>query len=189
MNLSIRRPATPADAEAIAMIGRQSFTDTFGVLFIHREDMIDYVDKTYSKQRVETSLQRSSNIYFLGLVDDQPAGFAKLKINSSHPVINKPRQCELQRIYVLKEFHGCGIAQNLMSAIIDEAKKTDAQSLWLDVHIHNERAKKFYNRNGFLNAGDHRFTIGSQEFLYYVMELDLHIKHLQSAPIQKTIAG
>jgi len=186
MNLRIR-PAITTDAEAIAFIGRQSFTETFGALFINKDDMINYLMSTYSRPRVESSLKKSGNIYFLGMVDNQPAGFAKLKINSSHPAIVKTSQCELQRIYVLNEFHGCGIAQNLMTAIVEEAKKTRTECLWLDVHIHNERAIKFYIRNGFSKAGDHRFTIGSQEFLYYVMALDLATKFYQlSAPFQKT---
>jgi ribosomal protein S18 acetylase RimI-like enzyme len=170
MNIQIRN-ATGNDATAIALIGRQSFTDAFGPFFIEQCDCSDYVNKTYTTDRVRQSISNPQNLYFLGCVDGEPVGFVKLKIGSRHPVIVSERQMELQRIYVLKEYHGSGVGQRLMDEAI--AATCGGEMLWLDVYVCNEKALRFYRRNGFVRLGEHRFTIGSQEFLYDVVGLDL----------------
>ena len=43
--------------------------------------------------------------------------------------------------------------------------------IWLDTHISNEKAIRFYEKNGFKKIGNYFFTIGTQTFEYYVMEL------------------
>jgi len=47
--------------------------------------------------------------------------------------------------------------------------------LWLNVHTSNEKAKRFYEQNGFSKAGNHTFTIGAQTFDYYVMALPIKV--------------
>src|SRR5215207_8434767 len=168
MNVFIR-PGRTEDAAGIAAIGRVSFIHAFQHLFLQKKDMEDYVAKTYTTERIAASLGKSLNRYYVCFADDRPVGFAKLKKGSSHPVLQSSRQCELQRIYLLPEFHGSGAGQLLMNEIIKAARQTEAEFLWLDVHIANEKAKRFYYRNQFSKAGDYRFTIGTQEFHYDVM--------------------
>ena len=67
---------------------------------------------------------------------------------------------EISKIYVRASAHGSGIAQQLMSVAVENARAEGAQSVWLGVNQQNERANSFYERNGFLLVGERRFEVG-----------------------------
>jgi GNAT superfamily N-acetyltransferase len=58
------------------------------------------------------------------------------------------RDTQLDLLYVLESQHGTGMAQRLLEAVLPPG--TPAQ-LW--VFEHNPRARRFYQRNGFLPDG------------------------------------
>jgi GNAT superfamily N-acetyltransferase len=66
----------------------------------------------------------------------------------------------LLRLYTRKEWIGCGVGAALMQACIDEAKQRGCDTLWLGVWEHNARARAFYGRWGFQQAGSHIFQLG-----------------------------
>ena len=67
---------------------------------------------------------------------------------------------EISKIYVRANAHGSGVAQELMSVAVENARAEGAQSVWLGVNQQNERANTFYQRNGFLVVGERRFQVG-----------------------------
>ena len=67
---------------------------------------------------------------------------------------------EISKIYVRASAHGSGIAQQLMSVAVENARAEGAQSVWLGVNQQNERANSFYERSGFLVVGERRFQVG-----------------------------
>jgi ribosomal protein S18 acetylase RimI-like enzyme len=172
MNIKLE-PARTEHAEHISVIGRQSFSDAFAHLFLNKEELRDYLDHTYDPARLKGSIAKPNNAVFMAFYEDRPAGFVKMKKNSRHRVISAERQSELQKIYVLKEFHGTGVAQALMSEVVDVSGRIATGCLWLDVHIANDKAIRFYEKNGFSKAGRHEFMIGTQMFHYHVMALPI----------------
>lgn len=66
----------------------------------------------------------------------------------------KHQLCELDRIAVLPEYRGKGIAKKLFSALVGDAKsyyrkhKQKLRKLYLLTHVDNERAHKFYEKLG-----------------------------------------
>lgn len=62
---------------------------------------------------------------------------------------------ELDRIAVLPEFQGKGVAKKLFKKLVDESgefykkNKSRLRKLYLLTHDNNERAKKFYEKIGF----------------------------------------
>lgn len=172
MNIRLE-PATAEHAEHISIIGRQSFSDAFAHLFLKKEELQNYLDYTYDPARLKESIAKPNNAVFMAFYDEQPAGFVKMKKDSKHGVIPAQRQSELQKIYVLKEFHGTGVAQLLMNKVVDLSQRIATECLWLDVHISNDKAIRFYEKNGFNKAGRHEFMIGTQLFHYDVMALPL----------------
>jgi diamine N-acetyltransferase len=186
INISIIK-ANAAHAPAIAGIGRQSFSDAFGPLFNSRKELQEYLDYTYATPKVASSLHKESNAFFLALANERPVGFVKLKKNSLNAQIDSLAQTELQKLYVLKEFHGTGAGAGLMRSAIQLAREERSEHLWLDTHIGNSRGIRFYEKNGFYICGRHYFTIGTQTFEYHVMDLeiaDLGIERFQRSLIQ-----
>lgn len=173
MQLDVRK-AGPADARHIAMIGRQSFTQTFLPHFNLEKDCHDYVSKTYSDERVTQSVAKKTNLYFIGTVNGSPAGFVKLKPGSGHSSITAENVTELQRIYVAGEYIGSGIGQLLLDKAMEACSGEEPITLWLAVYKNNLRAIRFYEKNNFMKAGNHKFTIGTQEFDFNIMATRLN---------------
>ena len=67
----------------------------------------------------------------------------------------------LDQLYVLKEHHGAGIAQQLMDWAFEETERRGASQLFLTVYIDNHRAKRFYGRYGFEAVGRYDFMVGN----------------------------
>jgi ribosomal protein S18 acetylase RimI-like enzyme len=156
-------------APAISYAGRNAFRDAFAHLFNNRSELEEYLDYTYAVDKIASSINKENNVYFLANVDGLPAGFAKLKKHSLNDQIESFVQAELQKLYVLKQYHGKGVGEALMQSVINLIGSFEPECLWLDTHISNERAIRFYERHGFKKSGTHQFTIGTQTFEYYVM--------------------
>ncbi len=60
---------------------------------------------------------------------------------------DRPRELELEGLYVLDEFHGHGVGQALLDAAVGD------RSAYLWVLEDNPRAQAFYRRNGFALDG------------------------------------
>ena len=67
----------------------------------------------------------------------------------------KHQLCELDRIAVLPDYRGKGVARKLFDALIKDAKsfyeknKSKLRKLYLLTHAENKRAQKFYGKLGF----------------------------------------
>ncbi|MCI4670971.1 MAG: GNAT family N-acetyltransferase [Bacteroidia bacterium] len=170
--LQIRR-ADISDAAYISLLGRITFGETFGHLFSDKQDLLDYFEKTFSVDKIERGLQKSENLFWLAFVDRLPVGYAKLKLNSKSAFWEGDSICQLQKIYVLKDFLSMKIGFKLQQILLQEAKDLGFEKTWLSVLDSNKRAIAFYVKNGFSNVGTHGFDIGKESFNFYVMLKDL----------------
>ncbi|GJH39565.1 hypothetical protein RCZ04_01150 [Capnocytophaga sp. HP1101] len=68
---------------------------------------------------------------------------------------------EIERIYVLKSFHGSGVGQELYQKAITVAREQAVQYVWLGVWEQNPRAIRFYEKNGFVPFDKHVFVLGN----------------------------
>jgi ribosomal protein S18 acetylase RimI-like enzyme len=155
----------------IASIGKKSFRHAFGHLFLNRDELLGYLEFTYDPVKLMNSVKKANNIYLLAYAGGIPAGFAKLKNHSLNEFIESPVQMELQKIYVLPEYQGAGVGDALMQEIKNIVNGIHPDHLWLDTHVSNEKAIRFYSKHGFQKVGNYFFTIGTQNFEYYVMGL------------------
>jgi ribosomal protein S18 acetylase RimI-like enzyme len=48
-----------------------------------------------------------------------------------------------------------------MRQVESDAYRSGRRTLWLGVWERNERAKAFYNKNGFMDVGSHVFMVGT----------------------------
>ncbi|HRI26401.1 MAG TPA: GNAT family N-acetyltransferase [Ferruginibacter sp.] len=161
MQITIRR-ITPADVPLLTGMARETFYDTFTGTCTE-EDMQGFLDTYFSEQKLGGEVSNPDNRYFFAEVDGVPAAYLQfMEDYNGFPMMKKWKALELKRIYVLKEFHGMGVAQALMDYILAYAVENKYEAVWLGVWEHNLRAQKFYTKYGFVNSGHtHDFPIGS----------------------------
>ena len=174
MNIKIMT-AHSSQADIISSIGRQSFRDAFSHLFNSKEELREYLDYTYQPDKIAKSIEKETNVFFLAFVENVAVGFAKVKKYSLNDQIESIAQMELQKIYVLSYYHGSGAGSALMHAVLELADEICPDYIWLDTHINNTRAIRFYEKNGFQRIGKHYFTIGAQTFEYHLMSLPVAV--------------
>ncbi|HMB63852.1 MAG TPA: GNAT family N-acetyltransferase [Eudoraea sp.] len=163
------RIAGKGDARYIALLGRITFTGTFGHLFRDGEDLRGYCEETFNVGKIETSLQKSSSVYWIAFSDRLPVGYAKLKLNSPSAFIAEGKICQLQKIYVLKDFLSLRVGFQLQEQMLQKAREYGYSKIWLSVLEENERATLFYKKNGFTVIGKHDFQIGKERFEFLAM--------------------
>jgi len=157
------------EAAIISLLGRVTFTETFGHLFSDKNDLLEYLERTFDVKKIKTSLKKPNNVYWLAYVNDLPVGYAKLKLDSPSPFIEEQKVCQLQKIYVLKDFLSKKVGFSLQEALLEEAKLIGRKHVWLSVLQENERAIRFYLKNGFELIGKHDFQIGKEHFNFQAM--------------------
>ncbi len=154
------RDATSADAEALWALYTRSFVDTFGHLYSPANLAVFMANKTIAHWRAD--LSNPAFAVQLAEADGVAAGFAMLG-PASMPFDDGGRQAiELRRLYVLKDWHGAGIAKVLMDWTLAEARQRGAQDMWLSVFTENARARRFYARYGFAEIMPYKFMVGDQ---------------------------
>ena len=169
MNTIEIRLAKKEDAPSIALLGRTTFTETFGHFFRDQQDLIDYYNLTFSVQKIEAGIEKPNNIFWIAFVDRLPVGYAKLKLNSPSEFVESADVCQLQKIYVLKDFLSMKIGLGLQDALLKKAKALNFDNVWLSVLDSNERAINFYKKAGFEEIGNHDFQIGKENFAFVAM--------------------
>lgn len=167
-NIKIRI-AKKEDAKLIALLGRVTFTETFGHLFNDKQVLLEYYNATFSVDKIENSLTKPNNIFWLAFADRLPVGYAKLKLNSQSEFITEQNICQLQKIYILKDFLSLKIGFELQNALLKKAKEKSFKKIWLSVFIENPRAINFYSNTGFTPVGKHYFQIGKGNFEFTAM--------------------
>ena len=173
MNTIEIRLAKKEDAQFIALLGRVTFTETFGHLFRDQKDLIDYYNHTFSVQKIENGMKKQNNIFWIAFVNQLPVGYAKLKLNSQSEFIDSKDVCQLQKIYVLKDFLSMNIGFELQDSLLKKAKDLSFDKIWLSVLNSNERAINFYKKTGFEKIGNHDFQIGKENFEFIAMNKQL----------------
>ncbi|MGD8379087.1 MAG: GNAT family N-acetyltransferase [Gammaproteobacteria bacterium] len=141
-------------------IARRIFSETFGHLY-DGDALRTFCDGYYGIDGpMANDLADPSVGWRIAVVDNRPIGYAKLTPLRA-PATNAPDgSLELQQIYVLSQWHGQGVADELMNWAIGSARSAGAPELYLTVFSHNERAKRFYTRYGFDEVGRCTFVLG-----------------------------
>ena len=162
MEQIIIRRATIADAVKLSAISIQTFYDTF-ISTCTEEDMNAFLKEYFNIKQVQLELNNENDFYYLAELNGKVIGYCRwMEDYTNFPVMKPWKSLELKRIYVLEEFHGKGVAQQLMNFVIQSAKKNQYQVVWLGVWEHNYRAQKFYEKYSFVHSGHtHDFPIGS----------------------------
>ena len=166
------KKCTLQDLELLCKISRETFYQTFADTNTE-ENMKAYLEGAYNKGKICKELCNPDSSFFFLYVDERLAGYMKINEFPSQTDINDINALELERLYILKEFQGLRLGNDLMNYAIQTATERGKKYIWLGVWEHNERAKRFYNKHGFYRIGEHSFIVGDDVQTDYVMRKDL----------------
>jgi diamine N-acetyltransferase len=152
------REASAADLPAINRVFRTSFCDTFAHLY-DPKDLADFLAKCTLKAWAS---EFNDPCYGFRVAEAHGGVVGYVKLGPlTLPVETNANAVELRQLYILKDYHGMGIAHALMDWAVDEARRRCAEKLYLTVYTDNHRARRFYDRYGFEAVGRHDFKVGS----------------------------
>lgn len=160
------------DVEILSEFAKQNFYNAFAHMNT-KEDMDAYLAEAFNKAKLSEQLcDTNFKIYFL-YCDSQLAGYLKLNEAPSQTDINDADSLEIERIYVAQEYQGNGLGQYLMDSAVRFANDSNKKYVWLSVWQKNEKAIRFYRKNGFYESGTHSFVVGDDVQTDYIMRKDL----------------
>jgi GNAT superfamily N-acetyltransferase len=151
------------DVEQLQFIGRKTFDDTFGNTCT-KQDMKGVLDLYFDTKQVNSELLDETDNFFFFEEDGIVKGYMRINAKHSCPLeLAENRKCiELVRLYVLREYHGDGVANKLMEFAFEFALKKEFDLMYLSVWEYNFRARGFYEKHGFKNSGvENDFPLGS----------------------------
>lgn len=160
------------DIHLLQEVGKLTFLETFADSN-SEENMQKYLQEGFSLEKLKAELGNPESLFFFAIDRDQVIGYLKLNSGKSQTEVQEFNAIEIERIYVLKAYHGQKIGQLLYQKALEIAKEKAAPYIWLGVWEHNEKALKFYTKNGFVEFGKHSFWLGNDEQIDLMMKLEL----------------
>lgn len=133
------------------------------------EQLAYMLEMMYSLEALSYQVEKQKHLFYLLFDNNTPGGFAsispKYKVSESIYRLNK--------LYVLPALQGKGFGKELLNYVYSEAKKQGAIILELNVN-RNNKALKFYEREGFIITKEEDISIGQGYFMNdYVMQKEL----------------
>lgn len=166
------RKAENRDLISLQKIGKLTFSETFSSDNLE-ENLRSYLENAFSTEKVKSELSDKNSQFYLAELDKKIIGYLKVNLGDSQTEIKSKKSLEIERIYVVKEFHGKNAGQILYEKAIELAKEMEVDFVWLGVWEKNLRAIRFYEKNGFTAFDKHVFKLGNEEQIDILMKLML----------------
>jgi len=164
------RPATSADAPALALVGAATFLEAF-TWMLPGADILTHCAKNHTAAAyLNYFAAPETRITLATSGDDAPVGYAMLTAPELPTFAVLSTDIELKRIYLFSRFRTAPVTgspgvrppQALLDAAVTNARALNRTRLLLGTHANNQRAIAFYRRNGFAEAGTRTFQVGTQ---------------------------
>lgn len=160
------------EIEQLQIIGKQTFFETFAE-GNSEENMKKYLEESFTNELLKTELTNPNSEFYFARMDNNVIGYLKINFGNAQTELKNNKAIEIERIYVLKEFHGKNAGQVLFEKAFEIAKQLNADYLWLGVWEENPRAINFYKKNGFVEFDKHVFKLGDDEQTDIMMKLQI----------------
>ena len=154
---SIRR-ATENDSLILSEISAKTLLESHG-RSAPKEDMDQYIRLKYNEETIKAELRDPGNIYHLLYFNEELVGFSKIILNTPYKEGVDKNMAKLDRIFLLAKVYDLKLGVELLTFNINLMKQHHQTGAWLYTWTENERAIRFYKRNGFVIVGSHDFKI------------------------------
>ena len=170
--LTIRR-ATASDADALSLISRDTFVETFGHLY-SPEDLATHLDTMYAPEKYRDALEEQGAIAWL-LMDESsdvqgyayagPCGLPHEDVQSG--------DLELKRLYLRRTLQNGGWGAKLFSEAEAWMQRNGPAAIWIGVWSENLGAQRFYARHGYEKVGEYLYPVGETRDLEFILKKSL----------------
>jgi ribosomal protein S18 acetylase RimI-like enzyme len=169
----IFRPATPADAPALAKLGAETFVAAFGHLY-RPQDLDAFLAEVHNPKAVGQEIAGEECTHRLVEVDGALVAFCKLRYPTKFgDYSDAANPIELGQLYALPGHTGSGIGGELMDWALGVARERGHDAVLLSVYAENYGAQRFYQRYDFGKIADITFQVGEHLDPEYLYELKL----------------
>ena len=159
LDISIRR-SKPSDTWLLAELGAQAFRDAFAA-DIPENDLTAYLADFFTLERLTARIADRLTLFLIAESDGEAIGYACLNPAEPPRCVNGPDPVQLERLYLLKPWHGRGVGSSLMRACLSEARRRGYRTMWLSSWEINSRANSFYRKWKFEPIGSQDFLVGN----------------------------
>ncbi|RYG46364.1 MAG: GNAT family N-acetyltransferase [Chitinophagaceae bacterium] len=166
------RIADTSDLKSLQKVSIDTFTEAFSASNT-RENMRMYVEEAFSSSSLTRELEDSESLFFLAEYMTKSIGYLKVNVGKTQTESMDGNGLEVERIYVLKDYYGQNVGQQLLEKALEIALHRKVDYIWLGVWEKNPRAIRFYEKNGFVTFGSHIFRLGNDEQKDVLMKLVL----------------
>lgn len=160
------------DLGRLQKLGRKTFFETFAESN-SADNMKMYLEEGFSDNKLCSELENPNSEFYFAESEGEPIGYLKVNFGNSQTEQKEANSLEIERIYVLKDFHGKKVGQLLFEKAIKLAQERKVDFVWLGVWEKNPRAIRFYKKNGFVEFDKHIFKLGDEEQTDIMMKLKL----------------
>ncbi|MEM6721778.1 MAG: GNAT family N-acetyltransferase [Bacteroidota bacterium] len=165
------RKAVVDDIQIISQIGSTTFFETY-LPNTPKAAVASFVEQAFDVETLRAEFDSENIYYFLIFLDKTLVGYAKIELNVPNATAEGTQLTKLDRLYVLKQFHGQKLGAQLFNHLVNFSKTQQQQGMWLYVLMTNERALHFYKKNHFQIVGEYDFKISETRYNpNYVMYL------------------
>ena len=152
------RDGTVAEAARIGEFFRSNFVATFGHLYDRRD--LDAFLSRFTTDFWTRELLDPRFAFRVAEVEGELVGTCKVG-----PMDLPVEDCgegarELHQIYIAESAKGSGLANEFMNWSYQTARELGGDTLYLSVFTDNHRARRFYERHGFVEVGPYAFMVG-----------------------------
>ena len=152
------RKAQLSDADALSKVAISAFIPAHGNS-CPPQDLQSYMALNFNPKNLEEEIKDSDNTYYVLLDKEAIVGYYKINLNLSSTFISSFNITYMSRLYVLPEYYDKGLGKKLFAHAITISKKNKQSGMWLKVWTGNERAIRFYKKQGFEVLGEDGFKI------------------------------
>ncbi len=157
------------EVNALQHISRITFLETFADINTE-ENMQKYLEESFSVAQLSEELSNPLSPFYFAELNNEVIGYLKLNIGKAQKENAHENALEIERIYVLQDYHGKKVGQLLYNKAIEVAQQLKVAHVWLGVWEKNFRAMSFYKKNGFVAFDEHVFMLGDDRQIDIMMK-------------------
>lgn len=165
------RRAGSADAEVLARIGAETFTETFAHLYAP-DDLAAFLADAYSLERTRAELADPARASWLVEQDGQAIGYATAGPCALPHREVTPACGELKRFYFYRAWQNGGHGRSLFDQVMAWLQGDGPRTVWIGVWSENHGAQRFYGRQGFEKVGEYGFQVGATVDREFILRRD-----------------